>query len=579
MTRLTWFSIIAAGALILASAASAGEIHEAAKNGQVEEVRTLVASDTALINAADDAGNTPLHLACTGGQLEAARVLIDAGAELDAINKQAMTPLRLAIQSVQVETVRLLLDRGSATEDNHPMFGSVMNQAFVITCQRGGDPALVDLLIERGLELDAGKIDALGMAPLDWAVHFSNLPLAQRAVEHGADVNLVCQRLGRPPLVSAVTNGSEGIVSLLLEHDADVSVTDDNGNPPIFYAVDQGRTAILAKLLAYGASTDYIEPHYGRNLIHVAAIKGYTDVAQMLVAHGGSIDAHDNSGKTPLFYAANYGNRDVADYLAEQGAAARQDPFENYDRPADLTDKVDPGEADIRYLNHRGWTVKTSDHLLVFDAEEFGVRRSDNPSLNNGFLTAAELKGQKVIGLYSCYHGYPGEPAYIHTLADSVESIAYVHLVDDAWRGSPSTTYLKGEADTAAAEIKIQTIDIADYMPMLAYLCHVDGLIIYYQAFATDDPDKLRQRYEFLKQYADTIDVAFLPMPEPQSSGTDIELLLEQLPAHSIVLLDPSRREYMFGEAAVQIAEQGYPVKVFCAENPGDQLVYRPDDK
>ncbi|TFH44092.1 MAG: ankyrin repeat domain-containing protein, partial [Lysobacterales bacterium] len=272
--------------MLLAYASNARDIHDAVENGSVDDVRRLMAADTTLINVVTNGGNTPLHLACRKGELEIARLLIDAGADLNVINEQGMTPLRQAIKSVNIDMVKLLLDRGATTDDNHPMWGSVMNQAIASTCQRGGGPELVEALIGSGIALDAGKVDGRGMTPLDWAVHFGNRRMAQLALDHGADVNLVSQGLGRTPLVTAVSKGSSELVSMLLEHGADVSVADRKGNPPVYYAVISGRTSILEDLLAHGATTGFEEPHYGRGLAHLAAIRGFRDIAEALAGRG-----------------------------------------------------------------------------------------------------------------------------------------------------------------------------------------------------------------------------------------------------------------------------------------------------
>ena len=578
--RLTVVNCFCAlAAMLIACLSYAGEIQDAVKNGRIDDVRRLITTDGSLITTVDEAGNTPLHIACQNGQRAVADLLINAGADLNAVNKRGMTPLRSAIQALNIDLVELLLDRGVKTDDVHPMFGSVISQAFAITCQQNGDPRLVETLIAHGMNFDAGKVDALGMSPLDWAAHFGNTAMARLAVEHGADVNLVSPRLGRPPLVVAVTKGNSDLVALLLEHGADVSISDQSDNPPIFYAVDKGRTAMVNKLLAHDASIDFTDSHYGRGLLHLAAIKGFRDVAELLVAHGAKVEAADSSGKTPLFYATQYDNHDVAEYLTGQGATRPTDAAAIHEKRLSPGVKVDKGNASIWYLNHRGWAVETSNRLLVFDAEEFEVRRSDNPCLANGFITAEELKSHHVIGLYSCYHGNPGEPAYIHTLADSLDDIAFVHLVDDAWRGSPNTTYVKGNADTVVADMKIQAIDIPSGMPMLAYMCHTGDLTIYYQAFAAEDTAVLRQNYEFLSPYADTVDVAFLPMPEADQLEPDAKLFLERFPTRSIVLVDVDRHEYLFPEAARRIADWGFPTEVLYAQNPGDHFRYPPSVK
>jgi len=296
-------------------------IHDAVKSGSIDEVRDLISTDSSLINAVDDAGNTPLHVACGIRSPEMVRLLLEAGAGIDAVNKQGMTSLRLAINTMNTKIVEMLLEWGAKRDDVHPIFGSVMNQAIAVTCQNNKGPLLVQLLIAYGLTLDAGQVDALGMTPLDWAVHFGNTEMASLALDHGADVNRVSQRLGRTALVGAVNKGNSELVDILLEHGADISLVDKDGHPAIYYAVDQGRTAILKALLSNGAKVDFTEPHYGRSLLHLAAIKGFRDIAEALADRGAAIDGMDESGKTPLSYAVRYGNRGVAEFLIERGAA------------------------------------------------------------------------------------------------------------------------------------------------------------------------------------------------------------------------------------------------------------------
>jgi len=114
---------------------------------------------------------------------------------------------------------------------------------------------------------------------------------------------------------------------------------------------------------------------------------------------------------------------------------------------------------------------------------------------------------------------------------------------------------------------------------MLTYLCHVDGLTIFYRAFATDNTDSLEQRYQFLTQFADSIDIAFLPLPETDQEMSDMRLFLKHFPVRTVLLLDSRRREYMFPETARQIANWGYSTEVLCAKNPGDHFSIRPSGK
>jgi ankyrin repeat protein len=57
-----------------------------------------------------------LHEACRGGQVATIRQLLDGGVPVDAIRAAGSTPLHTAIENKQREAVELLLDRGANIE-------------------------------------------------------------------------------------------------------------------------------------------------------------------------------------------------------------------------------------------------------------------------------------------------------------------------------------------------------------------------------------------------------------------------------------------------------------------------------
>ena len=59
---------------------------------------------------------TPLFIACEAGNVDAARLLLDKGAEVDRANQNGATPLYIACQEGHVDAARLLLDRGAKAD-------------------------------------------------------------------------------------------------------------------------------------------------------------------------------------------------------------------------------------------------------------------------------------------------------------------------------------------------------------------------------------------------------------------------------------------------------------------------------
>ena len=92
------------------------DVFDAAAFGRVERLRALLAEDPTLARAFSDDGFTALHLAVYGEQEEAARVLIDAGADVDAYSTAEIakvTPLGTAKFVDSATLAQLLLDAGA----------------------------------------------------------------------------------------------------------------------------------------------------------------------------------------------------------------------------------------------------------------------------------------------------------------------------------------------------------------------------------------------------------------------------------------------------------------------------------
>ena len=69
---------------VLVASALAGEIHDAARSGDLERVEAILANDPHLVNTKDENVDTPLHLASRDGHRAVVELLLAKGAAIDA---------------------------------------------------------------------------------------------------------------------------------------------------------------------------------------------------------------------------------------------------------------------------------------------------------------------------------------------------------------------------------------------------------------------------------------------------------------------------------------------------------------
>ena len=91
---------------------------------------------------------TPLHLACFAGSLDAARLLIESGANVNAIALNGVRPLGFAVLQNHIDIVRLLLSNGAVSGIN------AIFQKSGTTCLhiavKNGNIEMVRLLLDMG---------------------------------------------------------------------------------------------------------------------------------------------------------------------------------------------------------------------------------------------------------------------------------------------------------------------------------------------------------------------------------------------------------------------------------------------
>jgi len=149
-------------AQLIASKKEALDIFEAAALGRLDRLKQCLRGARSAINSCSKDGFTALHFACFFGQPDAARLLLEHGAAVDAVaaNPTQVMPLHSAASSRNLEAARLLLERG-APVNARQQAGWVPIHAAA----QNGDRPMVELLLQHGADRklvnDQGKTSAM----------------------------------------------------------------------------------------------------------------------------------------------------------------------------------------------------------------------------------------------------------------------------------------------------------------------------------------------------------------------------------------------------------------------------------
>ncbi len=290
---------------------------EAVATGDFEQVRSLLAAG-ADVDANDDGGETPLHIAVRLGRADHVELLLRHGANPNGKDGSnwGWTPLCAAANRVDKRIVQLLVAAGAdvnrKSEGYFPFHTFPLHEAVAGRC---ADEVVTDLLAKR--YPDVNEADDRYQDLYNDMADEVMVDLAAFLLAHGANVDAV-DDIG----ATALTTASAATVPLLIAHGADVNHRDNEcGNAPMHMAVSMGYVNVAAALIASGKANLNIANDLGVTPLHEAAWDGSIEMVRLLVANGADPNARDVNGNTPLHAAAITRNAELTELIASYGAS------------------------------------------------------------------------------------------------------------------------------------------------------------------------------------------------------------------------------------------------------------------
>jgi ankyrin repeat protein len=286
-------SIVVLIALLAFAAAPDTRLADAVQNGDRTAVHSLLAKKVD-VNAAQGDGTTALHWAAFNDDLDAAKLLLAAGANVKAATRVgAITPLFLAAKNGSAQMIGLLLkagaDANSATETG---------TTALMMAASAGNPEALKVLLAHGANVNARDL-AHGQTALIFAASLNRAEAIKVLLADGAD----------PAITSKVTKTER------VRFNADgVPAPDEPATPP---AKEAAKEAAQKQGRAERGATTM----GGQTALLYAARDGQIDAARALVEGGADVNQGNAEEKTtPLVMAIMNGHYDLGKMLLDHGA-------------------------------------------------------------------------------------------------------------------------------------------------------------------------------------------------------------------------------------------------------------------
>jgi ankyrin repeat protein len=278
-------------------------VAEAAKHGDVEQLRALLGAGGDPNEAETEEHWPPLLEAAYNDHAQAARLLLDAGAEMYAPDSGGETPLLVAVQQGSQGVFRLLLERGYQMDAKRDNATWMLTQA---ACH--GHLEIVRWLLAQGVEVDATDDD--GGTALTHAVHSDQLEVVEELLRSGADPSHRDSDTETVLMWAADHPGNAAVLRALIQAGADVNAVNDFDGTALSWVMRHGDPEMARVLLDAGtvASSD---------ALIIAAYRGYLPAVRLLLERGADCTSTDSNGTTALVYAKNRGHREVAKLLRQ----------------------------------------------------------------------------------------------------------------------------------------------------------------------------------------------------------------------------------------------------------------------
>lgn len=280
-----------AGAAGAGATVPGAQVADAAQRRDSAALKALV-SRHADVNLPQPDGTTALLWAVHWNDVDAARLLLRAGANPTATNRFGASPLSEAAGTGNADLVAALLNAGADAK----ALSTTGGETVLMTASRGGSAEAVRLLLDHGADVNARE-HYKGQTALMWAAAERHADVVKLLLARGADWRVRdFDRETKPPKLSAASS---------------ISPIARGGFTALLFSAREGDIASATAMFDAGVDINYGDIDNTTALVVAIMNKRYT-FAKFLIDRGADVNVVDASGRTALYAIVDIRNEDYS---------------------------------------------------------------------------------------------------------------------------------------------------------------------------------------------------------------------------------------------------------------------------
>ena len=284
---------------------------EVVRQGDLEDARAFFDESPDLVNAGDERGSRPLHVAVEEFNLAMVELLLDRGAEPDPVRWDGCKPLHLAVFHA----------RKRHGQSNPLLTGYLIargaNYSMTVACILEDIRRVRELLSQD--RSSASDQDTCGYSPLFSAACKGNIEIVQLLLDHGVDPNAPEYNAPRGhALYEAVAGNHLDTAKLLLDHGADPNAQVESSGNPLTQALGKDNKEMINLLYRHGATAE---------ISMYVLLDNIPVVGELLGADPGLANYGGDYGV--LCMAAGFASREIIEMLIRAGAELNRPWYAN----------------------------------------------------------------------------------------------------------------------------------------------------------------------------------------------------------------------------------------------------------